>query len=161
MLVTESCDHIETNAITAARPTTARRRWRRVREVVPSAPPAIEFTWDNRRPGTAGFRRWTVALGERIESHGLAATSGDVDNLVAVARRLGVASAAADVLADPSEPEPARCQAFALVVSALHTGVRTPTHSPQPTDSSGTEPSGWYSPALDLDRHANGLAVDS
>jgi hypothetical protein len=111
-----------TTAITLRRTastTTGRRRRRRARDVVPAAPAAIAFTWANRRPGTAGFARWTAAVGQRIEEDGLAATSRELDNLVAVARRLGVAPVAVDVLADSTEAEPARSQAFALVVSAL------------------------------------------
>lgn len=96
-----------------------RRRWRRPRDVVAAEPAAVEFTWANRRPGTAGFARWTAAVGQRIDEHGLAATTHELDNLVAVARRLGVAPVATDVLADSTQPEPARHRAFAHVVSAL------------------------------------------
>jgi hypothetical protein len=110
-----------TTVITTAHTTTRRRRRRLATHVVPSAPAAVEFTWDNRRPGTAGFARWTAAVGQRINAHGLAATARDLDNLVAVARRLGVAPVAVDVLADPNQAEPDRCRAFALVVSALTT----------------------------------------
>ena len=82
-------------------------------------PAIVEFTWANRRPGTAGFARWTAQLGERIDERGLAETAGDLDKLVGTARALGVALVAADVLADPTQPEPARHRAFAHVVSAL------------------------------------------
>jgi hypothetical protein len=98
------------------------RPGRRVRrdEVISQSPPAnIEFTWDNRRPGTVGFARWTCAVGQGIDQHGLANYTRDVNNLIGVARRLGVAPVAVDVLADPSQPDPARLRAFALVVSAL------------------------------------------
>lgn len=99
----------------------SRRRGRRLRPVVTTRPAAVEFTWGNRRPGTAGFARWAAAVGERIDERGLGANAGDVNNLVATARRLGVATVAADVLADSSQPEPARLRAFAHVVSALVT----------------------------------------
>ena len=88
------------------------RRRRRAR-------PVVHFTWDNRCPGTAGFARWTAFVGQRISEHGLTAAAREVDTLVAVARRLGIASAAVDVLADDTQPEPARCRAFAHTVSAL------------------------------------------
>lgn len=55
----------------------------------------------------------------RVDAEGLAALGRDVDNFVAVARQRGVAPVAADVLADPTQPEPARHQAFAHVASAL------------------------------------------
>ena len=79
----------------------------------------VEFTWDNRHPGTVGFNRWMAAVGQRIDQHGLTDCPRDVDNLVGVARQLGIASVAVDVLADPAEPDPARLRAFAVVVSAL------------------------------------------
>jgi hypothetical protein len=79
----------------------------------------VHFTWDNRRPGTAGFARWTAFVGQRIDEHGLTAAAREVDALVAVARTLGIASVAVDVLADDTQPEPARYRAFARTVSAL------------------------------------------
>jgi len=109
----------DTRSIRSEGITKARRRWQRAQVVVATEPGAIEFTWANRRPGTAGFARWTAALGQRIDEHGLAAVTRDLDNLVAVARQLGVSPVAADVLADPTQPEPARHRAFAHVVSAL------------------------------------------
>ncbi len=102
---------------------TARRRWRRARPAAAVEPSSIEFTWANRRPGTAGFARWSAQLGQLIDERGLAATADDLDKLVVTARRLGVAIVAVDVLADPAQPEPARLRAFAHVVSAL---VATP-----------------------------------
>ena len=97
------------------------RRWRsrRAHDVVVSAPADIEFTWANRRPGTPGFARWTAAVGQRIDAHGLASTADDVDNLIGVARRMGVPSVAVDVLADPIASDPARRRAFTAVVAAL------------------------------------------
>jgi hypothetical protein len=109
-------------AITTIVPTadiTPRRRWSRSRDLVSSPPVNIEFTWANRRPGTAGFARWTAAVGQRIADHGLNSSTGDVNNLIGVARQAGVAPVAVDVLADPTEPDAARLRAFALVVSAL------------------------------------------
>ena len=82
-------------------------------------PTAVEFTWANRRPGTAGFARWVAQLGARIDEHGLAATADDLDKLVDTARRLGAALVAADVLADPTEPDVVRHRAFSHVASAL------------------------------------------
>jgi hypothetical protein len=104
---------------TATAPTWWRRCSRRGHDVIVSAPADIEFTWANRRPGTPGFARWTAAVGQRIDAHGLAATANDVDTLIGVARRMGVAPVAVDVLADPTESDPARRGAFAAVVAAL------------------------------------------
>ena len=101
---------------------TARRRWlwRQDRDaLVPCGPADIEFTWDNRHPGTAGFARWAEAAGQRIAEHGLNASTRDVDNVIGVARQSGVAPVAVSVLADATAPEPARLRAFAVVVSAL------------------------------------------
>jgi hypothetical protein len=104
---------------------TARRRWSRSRtqDVASSEPASITFTWGNRRPGTAGFARWTALIGQLISDHGLAA-SREVDNLFDVARRSGVATVAVQVLSDSSQPEVARCRAFAVVVSALTKSAR-------------------------------------
>jgi hypothetical protein len=99
-------------------PTATPRRWRRARDVV-ATKSAAALTWDDSRPGTAGFARWTAAVGHRIDECGLAAVTRELDHCVAVARRTGVAPVAADVLADPTQPEPARQRAFAHVVSAL------------------------------------------
>jgi hypothetical protein len=100
-------------------PTTGRRRWGRAHDVVASPPTEIEFTWANRRPGTAGFARWAAAVGQRVADHGLDSSTRDLDNLIGAARRSGVAPVAVEVLADPTEPDPARMRAFAAVVSAL------------------------------------------
>jgi hypothetical protein len=112
-----------TTAITlrpATRPTTRRRwSWRRTHDQVLTPATGVEFTWDNRHPGTVGFNRWMAAVGHRVDLHGLTECPRDVDNLVGVARQLGVAPVAVDVLADPAEPDPARLRAFAVVVSAL------------------------------------------
>jgi hypothetical protein len=70
-----------------------------------------------RRPGTAGFARWMADLGRRIDEHGLTGCAHDLDNLVTVAVRLGVAPIAVAVLSDPTQSDPARCRAFARVVS--------------------------------------------
>ena len=106
--------------------TKTRRRWRRDRHVVvETEPAAFEFTWSNRRPGTAGFARWAVFVGRRIAEDGLAAHTRELDNLVAVARRLGVAQVEVDVLVDPSEPESARRRVVAHVVSSLVTTEAT------------------------------------
>lgn len=91
---------------------------RRARDVV-AIKPAAALTWDDRPPSTAGFPRWAAAVGHRIDEHGLAAVTRELDHVVAVARRHGVAPVAADVLADSTQPEPARQRAFAHVVSAL------------------------------------------
>jgi hypothetical protein len=100
-------------------PTTRRRRWGRAQDVVASPPTDIEFTWSNRRPGTAGFALWAAAVGQRIADDGLDNSTRDLNNLIGVARRMGVAPVAVDVLADPTEPDTARMRAFAAVVSAL------------------------------------------
>jgi hypothetical protein len=105
-------------------PVRRRRRLRRYPGVTAAPPADIEFTWDNRRPGTAGFARWSAAVGQRIDQHGLAESTRDIDNLVGVARRYGVSSTVVDVLADPSEPDPARLRAIARIVSALVNGER-------------------------------------
>jgi hypothetical protein len=118
MLVTESLPQMHPTAIAIARTLPARRRWRRAPDVA-AAPAVVHFTWDNRRPGTAGFARWTAFVGQRINEHGLTAAAREVDALVAVARTLGIASVAVDVLADGTQTEQARCQAFAHTVSAL------------------------------------------
>jgi hypothetical protein len=97
----------------------ARRRWNRTQDIASSESASIKFTWANRRPGTEGFARWTAFVGQRINDHGLLAATREVDNLVDVARQSGVATVAVDVLSDSTQPEPARCRAFALVVSAL------------------------------------------
>jgi hypothetical protein len=114
---------------------TARRRWRwrRAQDLVSSPPADVAFTWDNRRPGTAGFARWTAAVGRRIDEHGLDHSTRDLDNLIGVARQLGAAPVAVDVLADSTQPDPARLRAFALVVSALVGSRATPPerHRPQ------------------------------
>jgi len=98
---------------------TARRRWNRTQDIASSEPGSIKFTWANRRPGTEGFARWTAFVGQRINDHGLLAATREVDNLVDVARQSGISPVAVDVLADPTQPEPARCRAFRLVVTAL------------------------------------------
>ena len=73
----------------------------------------------DRRQEGADFAGWAAHLGERVDRCGLAAVADDVQRLVATARDLGVALVAADVLADPAEPESARYRAFAVVVSTL------------------------------------------
>lgn len=120
MLVTESISQVQPTAtIATARTPAVQRRWRRAPDSVTAAPAMVHFTWANRRPGTAGFARWAAFIGQRIDEHGLIATAREVDNLVAVARGLGVAPVAVDVLADATQAEPARCRAFAHVVSAV------------------------------------------
>ena len=118
MLVTGTLPEVQPSTIEFVRTPAARRRWRRAPDVA-TAPTVVHFTWDNRCPGTAGFARWTAFVGQRISEHGLTAAAREVHTLVAVARRLGIASAAVDVLADDTQPEPARCRAFAHTVSAL------------------------------------------
>ena len=118
MLVTGTLPQVQPSTIATVRTPAARRRRRRAPDVA-AAPAVVHFTWDNRCPGTAGFARWTAFVGQRISEHGLTAAAREVDTLVAVARRLGIASAAVDVLADDTQPEPARCRAFAHTVSAL------------------------------------------
>ena len=95
MFVTAPSHRTETTTITA----TSRRR--PTRHVATPAPGPVEFTWANRRPGTAGFARWMADLGRRIDEHGLTGCAHDVDNLVTVAVRLGVAPIAVAVLQRP------------------------------------------------------------
>jgi hypothetical protein len=95
------------------------RQWGRTQDTISSPAAEVEFTWANRRPGTAGFARWAAAVGQRIDENGLDDATRDLSNLVGVARRLGVAPVAVEVLADSTEPDPARLRAFATVVSAL------------------------------------------
>ena len=128
MLVNESISQVQPTTIATARTPAARRRWRRAPDVAAAEPTLVHFTWANRRPGTAGFARWTDFVGQRIAEHGVTATGREVDNLVAVARRLGVAPVAVDVLADATQAEPARCRAFAHVVSAV-AAVSAPVRS--------------------------------
>ena len=97
---------------------TARHR-RGSRAILATEPAAAALRWADRRPRPAGFDGWAAAVGQRLEDRGLAAITGDLDELVTRARRLGVARVAADVLADVSQPEPARYRAFAHVVAAL------------------------------------------
>jgi hypothetical protein len=118
MLVTGTLPEVQPSTIAIVRTPAARRRWRRASDIA-VGPAVVHFTWDNRCPGTAGFARWTAFVGQRIDEHGLAAAAREVDTLVAVARRLGIASVAVDVLADDTQAEPARCRAFAHTVSAL------------------------------------------
>ena len=114
-----------------------RPRGRRTRpaSTLEIAPQAVELTWANRRPGSAGFARWAAYIGEQIDQHGLAATAPAIDALVILADQLGVVPVAVRVLADPTEPEPARLRAFAHVVQAL---VEPRRRSPrrQPADFS-------------------------
>ncbi len=84
-----------------------------------TAPSPVELTWSNRRPGSPGFARWAEYAGERIDAQGLSATTREVQALVTLARELGVTPVAVDVLADASQPEPARLRAFAHVVQAV------------------------------------------
>jgi hypothetical protein len=107
---------IRLNAVTTGR---RGRRWGHAQDVVVSPPADIEFTWANRRPGTAGFSRWAAAVGQHIADHGLDSSPRDLNSLIGVARRAGVAPVAVDVLCDPTEPDAARMRAFAVVVSAL------------------------------------------
>ena len=97
------------------------RRGRRTRTAAEAAaaPPRIELTWSNRHPGSPGFERWAAYVGHHIDQHGLAATAAAIDALVILANQLDVAPVAVAVLADPTEPEPARLRAFARVVRAL------------------------------------------
>jgi hypothetical protein len=112
-----------TTAITlrsTARHSTRRRwSWRRTHHTALAPAADVEFTWDNRIPASAGFNRWIAAVGHRVDRYGLSGCARDVDNLVGVARQLGVATVAVDVLADPAEPDPARVRALSVVVSAL------------------------------------------
>jgi hypothetical protein len=112
-----------TTAITLrskARHTTRRRwSWRRTQATALAPAQDIEVTWYNRNPGSPGFHRWIAAVGHRVDRNGLADCARDVDLVVGLARQLGVASVAADVLADPAEPDPARLRALSVVVSVL------------------------------------------
>ena len=124
LLALQSTDEVGTSTVrTLEDPLAVRRPWWRSWPVADVETVAVEPVAVEPRPGTVGFVRWAAQLGERIDEHGLAATSGDVEMLVAIARRLGVASVATGVLADPSHPTPARHRAFAHVVAAL---VETP-----------------------------------
>jgi len=97
-----------------------RRRWRPVAIEAVTAPSApVELTWSNRRPGSPGFAGWAEYAGERIDAHGLSAATHEVQALVTLARSLGAAPVAVEVLADASQPEPARLRAFAHVVQAI------------------------------------------
>ena len=107
----------------AAEPTPARagRRDRRTRTAatVASAPPRVELMWTNMPAGSPGFARWAADVGHQIDQHGLTATASAIDALVILANQLGVAPIAVRVLADPTEPEPARLRAFARVMQAV------------------------------------------
>lgn len=109
---------------------TVRRRGRRTERVASSQPASVELTRADRHPGTAEFARWTAFVGQLINDQGLVAATREVDDLVEVARQSGVTSVAVDVLSDSSQPEPARCRAFALVVSALTTSTHRPSDAP-------------------------------
>ncbi len=98
---------------------TARHHHRGNRALLATEPAAAALRWADRRPRPAGFDGWAGAVGQRLEDRGLAAVTGDLDELVTLARRLGVARVAADVLVDAAQPEPARYRAFAHVVAAL------------------------------------------
>jgi hypothetical protein len=104
---------------TARHSTRRRWSWRRTHELALAPAADIEFTWDNRHPGSAGFSGWIAEVGHRIDRYGLSGCARDVDNIVGAARQLGVATVAVDVLADPGEPDPARLRALSVVVSAL------------------------------------------
>jgi hypothetical protein len=102
---------------------TSRRASRRARAATLVAAPVAEPSTASRHPGSDSFAHRAAELGHRIDECGLAAVSGDVRSLISMARHQGVALVAAGVLADPTQPEPARVRAFAHVVSAL---VATP-----------------------------------
>jgi hypothetical protein len=111
---------------TPAAATDLRRAWSRGRRrratsatPVAATAPTTELTWENRRPGSPGFARWAADIGHHIDQHGLTALAPAIDSLVVLADHLGVAPVASKVLADPTEPEPARLRAFALVVQAI------------------------------------------
>ena len=99
----------------------ASRRTRRhaTADAPPNKPARVELTWANRRPGSAGFARWAGSVAHRIDARGLDATASEVTALVALARPLGAAPIAVEVLADPAQPEATRLEAFANVVAVL------------------------------------------
>jgi hypothetical protein len=124
LLALKAFDQANTVSTRSGRTSLFLRLRRRSADVAPKSVP-VEFTWANRRPGTMGFARWTATVGQRLDELGLDAASHDIENLVAVARRYGVAPVAADVLADPSQPDVARLRAFSHVAAALASAPTT------------------------------------
>jgi hypothetical protein len=110
-------------ATSATEPTRgwSRRRSRRMRATatVASTPSHVELTWANRRPGSPGFARWAAYVRYEIDRHGLAASAPAIEALVILANQLGVVPAEVRMLADHTQPEPARIRAFERVVQAL------------------------------------------
>ncbi len=60
-----------------------------------------------------------ATLGARLADDGFERHADELALVVAAARRRRVAAVAADVLADPTQPDVARCRAFARVAAAL------------------------------------------
>jgi hypothetical protein len=98
-----------------ARVTNPRGRWTPVAEPTP-----VELRWPSRRwSGSPWFARWATHVGECIDAYGLGSVQRELDALVALARPLGVAPIAAEVLGDATQPEHTRIRAFARLVQAL------------------------------------------
>jgi hypothetical protein len=88
-------------------------------QVAVPEPAPIAPTWGNRRPGSPGFARWCDFVAHRVDAEGLGPLSAEVDALVEIARTAGVVPVVTAILADASQPEPARTRAFGRVVEAL------------------------------------------
>jgi hypothetical protein len=98
-----------------ARIVAPRGQWTVVAEPTP-----VELRWPSRRwSGSPWFARWATYVGECIDAHGLSSVTREIDALVALARPLGVAPIAAEVLADQAQTEATRIRAFARLVQAL------------------------------------------
>jgi len=120
---------ISTLTLTALRSTTAetvpqhrRRRRQSRRIVIDHAAGPTGFTWSDRSAGPPDFARWAAELEERATNDGLVAHSRALHHLVNVARDLGLEATAADILADPLEPDRARLRALAVLVDGIANG---------------------------------------
>ncbi len=132
-----------TNPTVTTRRTRPASRWwwhRATAAVVAPEPAPIALTWGNRRPGSAGFARWCDVVAHRIDAEGLGSLAAEVDALVEIARTTGVVPVVTAILADASQPEPARTRAFGRVVEAL-AGLAGPSGSRTDSTGSGCLPS--------------------
>jgi hypothetical protein len=68
-----------------------------------------------------------ASLGARLADEGFDLHADELALVVAAARRLRVAAVAADVLADPNQPDVARCRAFARVAAAVSASASSST----------------------------------
>ena len=126
---------------TTRRTRTVSRWWHRATaEVVAPEPAPIALTWGNRRPGSAGFARWCDFVAHRIDAEGVGSHSAEIDALVEIARSAGAVPEVTAILADASQPEPARARAFGRVVEAL-AGLAGPSGSGTGSTGSGCRPS--------------------